>query len=129
MAVDLTAGRLGAPPLLIAQAVGLADVTLYAGRAGTGITDKELKRLAGVLKPLQVPKMPLADPPPRDSRFGSPLKLSKVHWVRPELVVEVTYLTWTEENLLRQVSYQGQREDKPAEQVIRPVPHLPKGRA
>jgi bifunctional non-homologous end joining protein LigD len=36
----------------------------YAGRAGTGITDKELKRLAGVLKPLQVPKMPLAEPPP-----------------------------------------------------------------
>jgi len=33
--------------------------------------------------------------------------------VRPEVVVEVTYLTWTEDNLLRQVSYQGQREDKP----------------
>jgi ATP-dependent DNA ligase len=53
--------------------------------------------------------MPLAEPPPRDSRFVSPLKLSKVHWVKPELVVEVTYLTWTEDNLLRQVSYQGQR--------------------
>ena len=26
-------------------------------------------------------------------------------------------------NLLRQVSYQGQREDKPARQVVRPVPH------
>jgi hypothetical protein len=24
-----------------------------------------------------------------DSRFGSPLQLSKVHWVRPEIVVEV----------------------------------------
>ena len=47
--------------------------------------------------------------PPRDSRFGSPLQLPKVHWVRPEVVVEVTYLTWTEDNLLRQVSYQGQR--------------------
>ena len=58
--------------------------------------------------------MPLAEPPPRDSRFGSPLKLSRVHWVRPEVVVEVTYLTWTEDNLLRQVSYQGQREDKQA---------------
>ena len=58
----------------------------YAGRAGTGMTAKELKRLAGVLAPLQVPKrMPLAEPPPRDSRFGSPLKLSKVHWVRPEV--------------------------------------------
>jgi ATP-dependent DNA ligase len=45
-----------------------------------------------------------AEPPPRDSRFGSPLKLSRVHWVRPEVVVEVTYLTWTEGQLLRQVS-------------------------
>ena len=26
---------------------------LYAGRAGTGMTDKELKRLAGVLAPLR----------------------------------------------------------------------------
>jgi ATP-dependent DNA ligase len=61
--------------------------------------------------------------PPRDNRFGSPLKLSKVHWVRPEVVVEVTYLTWTEGGLLRVVSYQGQREDKPARQVVRPIPH------
>ncbi|SEP49465.1 ATP dependent DNA ligase C terminal region [Rhodospirillales bacterium URHD0017] len=74
--------------------------------------DKELKRLSGVLKPLHVPKMPLTAPPPRDSRFRSPLKLSQVHWVLPEAVVEVTSLTWTEDNLLRQVSYQAQREDK-----------------
>jgi ATP-dependent DNA ligase len=62
-------------------------------------------------------------PAPRDNRFGSPLKLSKVHWVRPEVVVEVTYLTWTEGGLLRAVSYQGQREDKPARQVVRFIPH------
>jgi bifunctional non-homologous end joining protein LigD len=99
----------------------------YSGQVGTGITDKELKRLAGVLKPLHAPKMPLAESPPRDSRSGSPLKLSKVHWVRPQMVVEVTYLTWTEDNLLRQVSYQGQREDKPARQVIRLVPHPRQG--
>jgi DNA ligase D-like protein (predicted ligase) len=100
----------------------------YAGRAGTGLTGKELKRLASVLAPLRIPKMPLAEPPPRDSRFGSPLKLSRVHWVRPEVVVEVTYLTWTEDNLLRQVSYQGQLEDKPATQVVRSVPHPLRGR-
>jgi len=76
-----------------------------------------------VLASLKTPKMPLAVPPPRDSRFGSPLKLSRVHWVRPEVVVEVTYLTWTDDNLLRQVSYQGQREDKPARQVVRSVAH------
>jgi ATP-dependent DNA ligase len=91
------------------------------------MTAKELKRLSEMLVPLQVARMPLAEPPPRDSRFGSPLKLSRVHWVRPEMVVEVTYLTWTEDNLLRQVSYQGQRQDKPARQVVRPIPY-PAGR-
>jgi hypothetical protein len=47
--------------------------------------------------------MPLDKPPPRSNRFGSPLVLSRVHWVRPELVVEVKYLAWTGDNLLRQV--------------------------
>ena len=53
-------------------------------------------------------------PPPRGTRFGSPLVLSRVHWVRPELVAEVKFLAWTEDNLLRQVVYEGLREDKPA---------------
>jgi bifunctional non-homologous end joining protein LigD len=94
-----------------------------AGRAGTGMNAIELRRLCGVLKPLEKPQMPLDEPPPREKRFGSPLQLSRVHWVRPEVVVEVTYLIWTEDNLLRQVSYQGQREDKPARDIVRFVPH------
>ena len=49
----------------------------YAGRVGTGMNDRELKRLAGVLAPLQLPKMPLAAPPPRDNRFGSLLSCQK----------------------------------------------------
>ena len=52
-----------------------------------------------------------------------PLILSRVHWVRPELVAEVKYLTWTEDNLLRQVVYEGLREDKPAVDVRRAVPY------
>jgi len=66
--------------------------------------------------------MPLEVPPPRGSRFGSPLVLSRVHWVRPELVVEVKYLAWTGDNLLRQVVDEGLREDKPAAEVRREVP-------
>jgi ATP-dependent DNA ligase len=46
-------------------------------------------------------------PPPRTTRFGSPLVLSRVHWVKPELLAEVKYLTWTADNLLRQVVYEG----------------------
>jgi len=44
-----------------------------------------------------------------------------VHWVRPELVAEVKFLAWTEDNLLRQVVYEGLREDKPAREVRREV--------
>jgi ATP-dependent DNA ligase len=36
---------------------------------------------------------------------------------------EVKFLTWTDDNLLRQVVYEGLREDKPATEVRRPVPH------
>ena len=57
------------------------------------------------------------------ARFGSPLILSRVHWVRPELVAEVKFLAWTEDNLLRQVVYEGLREDKLASDVRREVPH------
>jgi DNA ligase D-like protein (predicted ligase) len=86
----------------------------YAGRAGTGMDHWELERLWRKLQPLAINEMPLAEPPPRNSRFGSPLVLSRVHWVRPEMVVEVSYMTWTEDGLLRQVVYLGEREDKPA---------------
>ncbi len=95
---------------------------IYAGRAGVGINQAEFERLWRRLQPLAVPDMPLNVPPPRTSRFGSPLVLSRVHWVRPELVAEVKFLTWTDENLLRQVVYEGLREDKPAAEVRRPVP-------
>ena len=95
---------------------------LYAGRRN-GFIEKELKRLAPLLKALEAPRMPLAESPPRETRFGSPLELSRLHWMRPQMVVEVTYLTCTEDGLLRQVSYQGQREDKPAKHVVRSSPH------
>jgi ATP-dependent DNA ligase len=58
-------------------------------------------------------------PPPRKTRFGSPLVLSRVHWVEPKLVAEITYLTWTADGLLRHTVHVGLREDKPADQVRR----------
>ena len=50
-----------------------------------------------------------------------------MHWVRPELVAEVKFLTWTEDNLLRQVVYEGLREDKPAAEVRREMPRRKSG--
>ena len=98
---------------------------VYAGRVGTGIDYAELERLWRRLQPLATSEMPLDKAPPRSNRFGSPLVLSRVHWVRPPLVIELNYLTWTDDNLLRQVVYQGLRGDKDPAEVRRPVPNQP----
>jgi len=83
---------------------------IYVGRAGTGMPVAELERVwRRRLQSLAVDKMPLSEPPPRGSRFGSPLVLSRVHWVRPEMVVEVSYVEWTPDGLLRHVAYLADR--------------------
>ena len=95
---------------------------IYAGRVGTGMSVAELERVWQRLQPLAVDRMPLSEPPPRGSRFGSPLVLSRVHWVRPEMVVEVRFAEFTPDGLLRHVVYLGEREDKPAVEVHRERP-------
>src|SRR5438128_1744718 len=118
----------GARPWLGALLLAYYDPNgrlVYAGRVGVGIAHAELGRLWRRLQRLATSEMPLQVAPPRTNRFGSPLVLSRVHWVRPELVVEVKYLTWTDENLLRQVVYEGLREDKDPTEVRRPLPNKP----
>jgi DNA ligase D-like protein (predicted ligase) len=95
---------------------------VYAGRAGTGMSQAELKRVYDKLQPLRTPTMPLDKQPPRSTRFGSPLVLSRVKWVKPKLVAQVKFLTWTADGLLRQVSYQGLREDKSARELRKDRP-------
>jgi ATP-dependent DNA ligase len=83
---------------------------------------RSLSGYGSVFVPLTVGEMPLSVPPPLGGRFGLPLVLSRVHWVRPELVVEVSYAEWTPDGLLRHVVYLGEREDKPASEVRRHPP-------
>ena len=92
---------------------------IYAGRVGTGMPVKVLADLRRRLEPLARKTSPLNVLPSRKTRFGSPLVLSRVHWVEPKLVAEITYLTWTADGLLRHTVYVGLREDKPAADVRR----------
>jgi bifunctional non-homologous end joining protein LigD len=67
------------------------------GIVRTGAGRSHLRRSGSIADiPASVPT-----PPPRSTRFGSPLVLSRMHWVRPELVAEVKFLTWTDDNLRR----------------------------
>jgi bifunctional non-homologous end joining protein LigD len=88
-----------------------SEILRYAGRVGTGFTQKELDRLAKLLGPLKRSSSPFArggTRPPRDAVF-----------CEPKLVAEVEFREWTAAGSLRQPSYKGLREDKPAEQVVR----------
>lgn len=84
----------------------------YAGRVGTGFTETTLRRMTPQLKTLEQSKSPFQGEPRVDRRSG-------VHWIRPKLVAQVQFANWTDEGLLRQPSFQGLRDDKPATKVTR----------
>jgi bifunctional non-homologous end joining protein LigD len=64
---------------------------IYAGRVGTGMPVKVLADLRRRLDPLAGKTSPLSVRPRRSTRFGSLLVLSRVHWVEPKLVCEITF--------------------------------------
>jgi bifunctional non-homologous end joining protein LigD len=84
----------------------------YAGKVGTGFSDAELVRLAGLLAELRVAEPPFTPPPPD-------LVARTARWVRPELVAEVLFGEWTSEAILRHASYLGLRNDKDPSEVVR----------
>jgi bifunctional non-homologous end joining protein LigD len=86
------------------------DGTLrYAGKVGTGFSEKELERLEGLLGPLEQDESPfVAAGVPRTARF-----------VEPRLVAEVRFTEWTAGGRVRQPAYLGLRDDKIARDVVR----------
>ena len=79
---------------------------VYAGRAGTGFTQATSRTLRQRLEALRQKGMPFDELPPPAAKGAL--------WVKPELVAEVQFSTWTADNLVRQASFKGLREDKKA---------------
>jgi bifunctional non-homologous end joining protein LigD len=99
---------IGAVLMGIPAAAGLH----FAGRVGTGFTERDLANLKKTLEPLHTDESPFDAPLPARDRKG-------VTFVQPVLVGEVRYSEWTPDNRLRQPSWRGLRPDKKPSEVVR----------
>lgn len=104
--------RAGLGALLVGYYEG--DDFVFAGKLGTGFDAALLRSLRARLQMLE-----LATPP---FTRGHGLPRAGVHWVRPELVVQVAFMEWTPHGKLRHPRFVGLREDKAARDVTREVP-------
>ena len=87
---------------------------IYAGRTGTGFTQKSRRLIRNQLEEVRRSASPFQAMPAAAKRG--------VTWVEPNLVAQVNFATWTADNLLRQASFKGLREDKEATEVRREDP-------
>jgi bifunctional non-homologous end joining protein LigD len=88
----------------------------WIGRSGGGYKDKEMPVILEKLKKLEIPKSPFANK-------VLDTKGATMHWVRPQLVANFEFATWTKSGRIRKpATFLGFRNDKKAREVVREIP-------
>jgi len=85
----------------------------YAGNVGTGFDDKRLTQLLRKMQALHADR-------PTVQKSG--IAARKVHWIRAELVAEVSFANWTRDGHIRHAVFRGLRSDKPVSVIAREEP-------
>ena len=92
---------------------------IYAGRVGTGFDERTLESLYKQLTKLVQKQSPFVN------LSGQTGQARGVTWIKPSLVAQIQFSNWTTERQLRHPVFQGLREDKAAEDVVREDPISP----
>jgi len=109
---DPQGARVGLGALLVGYYDG--DEFFFAGKIGTGFDTKLLLDLRRRLDKIEQPRPPFTK--------GTGLPRVRAHWVRPEIVVQVSFIEWTVHGKLRHPRLIGVRFDKNARDVTREQP-------
>jgi bifunctional non-homologous end joining protein LigD len=88
-----------------------ADRFVFAGKVGTGFDSKTLLALRERLDALARPTPPFT--------IATDLPRLRVHWVEPQIVVQVGFMEWTPHSKLRHPRLIGIRDDKSPRDVVR----------
>src|ERR1700676_669162 len=95
----------------------------FAGRVGTGFSEKLLRSLFDDLQKIRVESCPFSNlPAPGRNRWDQGLtaaEMKRCRWVKPSMVCQVKFTEWTRDDRLRQAVFLGTREDKNPNEVVR----------
>lgn len=99
----------------LALGVYEGDALRHVGRVGTGFTWSMAQSLFETLERMRIAESPFIPRLAANEARG-------LRYVRPELVADVEFRGWTADDHLRQASFRGLREDKPARDIVRETP-------
>ena len=103
----------------LSLATNIKGKLTYAGRVGSGFSAAIADDLWARLEKIRTSTPALEVHPPAEARRN-------VRWVKPSLVADVAFRSWTADNIIRHAVFKGLRPDKAPPEVVRERPAMKK---
>ena len=95
----------------------------FAGRVRAGLTAHSRAEIFRRIGAEEIPRCPFVDlPSSKTGHWGegvTPEDMTKLRWVKPKVVIDVSFVEWTRDGALRHSEFVAIRGDKRAREVQR----------